>query len=58
MGFAYQREFNSFRQFFRDLFTPRREREALDALQPVERTSLQIDSTGKAHPLTEIPVHE
>ena len=58
VGFAYQREFNSIKQFFHDLFTPRREREAQEMLQPVERTSLQIDSTGKAHPLTEPPVHE
>ena len=51
IGFAYQREFNSLGQFFRQLFTPRREREAQEALQPVERTSLQIDTAGKAHPL-------
>ena len=58
VGFAYQREFNNLKQFFSDLFTPRREREAREALQPVERTYLQIDSTGKAHALTETPVHE
>lgn len=58
VGFAYQREFNSLRQFFRNLFTPRRELEAQEALQPVERTSLQIDSTGKAHLLVETPSHE
>ena len=51
IGIAYQREFNSLGQFFRELFTPRREREAQDALQPVERTYLQIDTAGKAHPL-------
>ncbi|MBR6858857.1 MAG: translocation/assembly module TamB domain-containing protein [Bacteroidales bacterium] len=51
IGFAYQREFNSVRQFFRQLFTPRREREAQEAMQPVERTFLQIDTAGKAHPL-------
>ena len=51
VGFAYQREFNSIRQFFREFFTPRREREAQEALQPVERTFLQIDTAGKAHPL-------
>ena len=51
IGFAYQREFNSLRQFFRQLFTPRREREAQEAMQPVERTFLQIDTAGKAHPL-------
>ena len=58
VGFAYQREFNSLGQFFRDLFTPRREREARETLQPVERTYLQIDSTGKAHALPETPAHE
>ena len=58
VGFAYQREFNSLGQFFRDLFTPRREREAREILQPVERTFLQIDSTGKAHALPETPAHE
>ena len=51
IGFAYQREFNSLGQFFRQLFTPRREREAQEALQPLERTYLQIDTAGKAHPL-------
>ena len=51
IGIAYQREFNSLGQFFRELFTPRREREAQEALQPVERTYLQIDTAGKAHPL-------
>ena len=58
VGFAYQREFNNLKQFFSDFFTPRREREAREALQPVERTYLQIDSNGKAHALTETPVHE
>ena len=59
VGFAYQREFNSLGQFFRDLFKPRREREAQEALQPVERTVLQIDSIGKAHPvIVEKPAHE
>ena len=58
VGVAYQREFNNLKQFFRDLFHPRREREALESLQPVERISLQIDSTGKAHSLVETPVHE
>jgi len=58
VGVAYQREFNSIGQFFRDLFTPRQEREAREVLQPVERISLQIDSTGKAHSLIETPVNE
>ena len=58
VGIAYQREFNSLRQFFRDLFKPRTEREELaaeEALLPVERIVLQIDSTGTAHP---VPTNE
>ena len=59
VGIAYQREFNTFKQFFRNLFSPRREREerALqELLRPARyQTTLQIDSTGKAHP---IPAHE
>ena len=54
VGIAYQREFNSIAQFFRDLFTSRAEREeraAEEVLHPVERRILQIDSTGRAHPL-------
>ena len=54
IGIAYQREFNSLRQFFQDLFKPRAEREEQvteEALQPVERIILQIDSTGAAHPV-------
>ena len=57
VGFAYQREFNNIKQFFRYLFKPRQEREAME-VQPVERTYLQIDSTGQAHPLIDPPVHE
>ena len=56
VGVAYQREFNTFRQFFRELSTPRREREERpmpDAQQPFRRRYyLQIDSLGKAHPVT------
>lgn len=55
VGIAYQREFNSLKQFFQNLFVSREEREeraAQEALQPVERIILQIDSTGKAHPVT------
>ena len=58
VGIAYQREFNSIGQFFRNLFVPRKELEAREALQPVERTYLQIDSIGKARPLTETPANE
>ena len=56
VGFAYQREFNNFGQFFHDLFTPRKEREeraAQESLQGVSRHILQIDSAGHAHPLVE-----
>ena len=56
VGIAYQREFNTFQQFFRRLFSPRREREerpAQESMRPSRRqTTLQIDSTGKAHPIT------
>ena len=59
VGVAYQREFNDFRQFFRDLFTPRREREersAAEALQsPAGRVVLQVDTTGHAHPVPPTP---
>ena len=50
VGIAYQREFNSFGAFLRDLFTPRAKREE-EAQQPPERRILQIDSTGLAHPV-------
>ena len=58
VGIAYQREFNNFGQFFRDLFKPRRELEAQESMSPADRVILQIDSAGKAHPLVEIPEHE
>ena len=58
VGFAYQREFNSLKQFFHDLFTPRKERDSQEMLQPMERTVLQIDSIGKAHPIVEKPANE
>ena len=51
IGVAYQREFNSVGQFFRDLFRPHKDREAQEPFQPVERTFLQIDTAGKAYPL-------
>ena len=50
VGIAYQREFNSFGAFLRDLFTPRAKREE-EAQQQPERRILQIDSTGLAHPV-------
>ena len=48
-GIAYQREFNSFRQFFRELFNPARRRESGQYRQ-IRQYTLQIDSTGKASP--------
>ncbi|MBQ9193117.1 MAG: translocation/assembly module TamB domain-containing protein [Bacteroidales bacterium] len=54
VGIAYQREFNSFRQLVQDVFSTREQREeqaAQEALQPARRRILQIDSTGKAHPI-------
>jgi len=53
-GIAYQREFNTFRDLLRDLFSSRRKREerALEgALSPAPTVTLQIDSTGHATPL-------
>ena len=54
VGIAYQREFVSLKQFFHDLFSSRDEREermASEVLQPPGRIILQIDSTGRAHPI-------
>ena len=56
-GIAYQREFNSFGQFFRELFAGRRKREAMAleaATHPPQRVVLQIDSTGKSTPVHEL----
>ena len=50
-GIAYQREFNSISDFFRDLFTSRRTREERarnSLLRQGRSVVLQIDSTGKA----------
>ena len=59
VGIAYQREFNDFRQFFRDLFTPRKEREERSAAEapqsPAGRVVLQVDTTGRAHPVQQTP---
>ena len=52
-GIAYQREFNSFRQFFRELFAGKKKREAmaLEAAQnPVQNVVLEIDANGKSTP--------
>lgn len=51
-GIAYQMEFNTFRQLFRNLFSKRRVREQRaqdEARRPVHNVTLQIDETGKAH---------
>ena len=51
-GIAYQMEFNTFRQLFRNLFSKRQVREQRtqdEARRPVHNVILQIDETGKAH---------
>ena len=51
VGLAYQREFRTFRGLLRDLFSSKRKREerALEnVLNPTEKVTLQVDSTGKA----------
>ena len=51
-GIAYQMEFNTFRQLFRNLFSKRQVREQRtqdEARRPVRNVTLQIDETGKAH---------
>ena len=56
-GITYQREFNSFGQFFRELFASRKKREkmALEAAQrQQENVVLQIDTTGKSKVIHEI----
>ena len=52
-GIAYQREFNSFGQFFRELFAGKKKREqmALEAAtHPVQNVVLEVDAEGKASP--------
>ena len=54
IGFTYQRDFNTFRQFFQEFFmTPRQrmELEARQALTQPEMVVLQIDTTGHATPV-------
>ena len=56
-GIAYQREFNSFGQFFREIFASRKQREAMTleaAQKPQESVVLQIDTTGKSKVIHEI----
>ena len=54
-GITYQREFNSFGQFFRELFASRKKREAmaLEAAANQANIVLQIDSDGKTQPIHE-----
>ena len=56
-GIAYQREFNSFGQFFREIFATRRERQAMAqeaARRQQESVVLQIDTSGKSNTVHEI----
>lgn len=56
-GIAYQREFDSFGQFFRELFAGRKKREqmALEAARRAQQSVvLQIDTTGKSQMIHEI----
>ena len=46
-GIAYQREFNSFRQFFRELFSPRRKQDS-PAFREERKLVLDIDADGNA----------
>ena len=52
-GITYQREFNTFSQFFRELFSTKKQREEwaarLRQSGGVPQTVLQIDSLGRAH---------
>lgn len=56
-GITYQREFDSFGQFFRELFASRRKREKM-ALEAAQRSQsnvvLKIDTTGKSKVIHEI----
>ena len=53
-GIAYQREFDSFRQFVRELFAPKSKREERSGQYMGSRmVTLQIDSTGKANPIND-----
>lgn len=56
-GIAYQREFNSFRQFFRELFASKKKREEMEleaSTHPVESVVLEIDSNGKSTVANEV----
>ena len=49
VGIAYQKEFNTFRQFFKEMFLTKKKRQALalEPRAPVEQVSVQIDEKGK-----------
>lgn len=49
VGIAYQKEFNTFRQFFQEMFLTKKKRQALaqQPKQPVEQVSVSIDEKGK-----------
>ena len=54
IGFTYQRDFNTFRQFFQEFFMSPRQRmelEARQALTQPEMVVLQIDTSGHATPV-------
>ena len=49
VGIAYQKEFNTFRQFFKEMFLTKKKRQALamEPKAPVEEVSVSIDEKGK-----------
>ena len=52
-GITYQREFRTFKQFFRDLFSSRKERKERLAEEAADTSSVsvRIDTSGKATPI-------
>jgi hypothetical protein len=44
---AYQKEFDSLKQFFRDLFTPRSKRQSQEAIQArdEEKVTIEVEKT-------------
>ena len=49
VGIAYQKEFNTFRQFFQEMFMSKKKRQALalEPKAPVEQVSVSINEKGK-----------
>lgn len=49
VGIAYQKEFNTFKQFFQEMFMSKKKRQALalEPRAPVEKVSVSIDEKGK-----------